>query len=68
MIASAFLSFSRVRTPTTACSGFPAESNVSIRIILPLTPPSALISSTAICAAISLVFERLTNGPVLAAT
>ena len=67
MIASTFSSFSRVRTPTTACSGFPEESNVSIRTILPLMPPPALISSTAICAAISLVFERLTNGPVFAA-
>ena len=68
MIASTFSSFTRVRTPTTACSGFPAESKVSIRSILPLIPPPALISSTAICAATSLVFEKLTNGPVFAAT
>ena len=44
MIASTFSSLTRVRTPTTACSGLPPESNVSIRSILPVTPPPASIS------------------------
>ena len=63
MIAITLSSSASLRRPTTACSGLPAVSNETILSFLPLTPPAALISSTAICAAISLVLARVAKGP-----
>jgi hypothetical protein len=63
MIASTLSSSASLRRPTTAWSGLPAVSNDTMRIFLPLMPPAALTSSTAICAAISLVLEKVANGP-----
>jgi len=63
MIAITLSSSASLRTPTTACSGLPAVSNETILSFLPPTPPAALISSTAICAAISLVLASVAKGP-----
>ena len=63
MIASTLSSSASLRRPTTAWSGLPAVSNETMRSLLPAIPPAALISSMAICAAISFVFEKVANGP-----
>src|SRR5688500_15392003 len=63
MIAITLSSSASLRTPTTACSGLPAVSKEMILSFLPLIPPAALISSTAIWAAISFVRANVANGP-----
>jgi hypothetical protein len=63
MIAITLSSSASLRTPTTAWSGLPAVSKDTMRSFLPLTPPAALISSTAILAATRFVFENVANGP-----
>jgi hypothetical protein len=63
MMASTLSSSASLRNPTTAWSGLPAVSKDTIRIFLPLIPPAALISLTAISAATKLVLEKVANGP-----
>jgi hypothetical protein len=64
--ANTLSSSASLRSPTTAWSGLPAVSNEMILIFLPPIPPAALISSTAIWAAISSVRDRVANGPASA--
>ena len=60
MTASAPASCAKERSAVVACLGSPAVSNFTTLIFLPLMPPLALISSTAMSTATSLVLARLT--------